>query len=89
MREMTEHLRPVSFYGAAKLASEAFISAFSYAEGIQSWVIRMCNVIGPDVNHGIVYDIKSKLSQATKKFDFLEMAANLNLLYMWRISQME
>lgn len=71
MREMTEHLRPVSFYGAAKLASEAFISAFSYAEGIQSWVIRMCNVIGPDVNHGIVFDIKKQIASGNQEIRLL------------------
>lgn len=71
MREMSNHLFPISFYGAAKLASEAFTSAFSYANDIQSWVVRMCNVVGPDVNHGIVYDIKKKKSSGEKVINLL------------------
>lgn len=35
MRESSAHLQPISFYGAAKLAGEAFASAFSSMYGIQ------------------------------------------------------
>ena len=61
MRESTAHLQPISFYGAAKLAGEAFASAYSSMYGIQMWVIRLSNVVGPDATHGIVHDIKKKL----------------------------
>ena len=39
-------LKPVSNYGAGKLASEAFISAFSSTYGIQTWITRFPNVVG-------------------------------------------
>lgn len=61
MRESTAHLQPISFYGAAKLAGEAFASAYSSMYGIQMWVIRLSNVVGADATHGIVHDIKKKL----------------------------
>lgn len=61
MRETTAHLQPISFYGAAKLAGEAFASAYSSMYGIQMWVFRLGNVVGPDATHGIVHDIKAKL----------------------------
>lgn len=61
MRETTAHLQPISFYGAAKLAGEAFASAYSSMYGIQMWVFRLGNVVGPDATHGIVHDIKEKL----------------------------
>ena len=52
MRESSAHLQPISFYGAAKLAGEAFTSAFSSMYGIQMWVVRLSNVVGSDSTHG-------------------------------------
>lgn len=71
MRESTAHLQPISFYGAAKLAGEAFASAFSSMYGIQMWVLRLSNVVGSDATHGIVHDIKEKLQQDTKELHLL------------------
>lgn len=45
-------LRPVSNYGAGKLASEAFISAFSLTYQIQTWITRFPNVVGERFTHG-------------------------------------
>lgn len=71
MREATAHLQPISFYGAAKLAGEAFASAYSSMYGIQMWVFRLGNVVGPDATHGIVHDIKEKLSLNKEKIYLL------------------
>ena len=71
MRESTAHLQPISFYGAAKLAGEAFASAFSSMYGIQMWVLRLSNVVGADATHGIVHDIKEKLQTDTKELHLL------------------
>lgn len=54
-------LQPVSNYGAGKLASEAFISAFSSAYGIQTWITRFPNVVGERFTHGVIYDFIHKL----------------------------
>ena len=54
-------LRPISLYGASKLACEAMISAYSHLFGIKSTILRLANVIGPTSNHGIVYDLTRKL----------------------------
>lgn len=54
-------LRPVSNYGAGKLASEAFISAFSSAYHIQTWIARFPNVVGERFTHGVIYDFIHKL----------------------------
>lgn len=64
-------LKPISVYGASKLASEAYVNAFCSCNNIQSWVIRLCNVIGDDIHHGIIGDIKRQLLQGK---------GNLNLL---------
>lgn len=59
--ENTPGLAPVSYYGAAKLGSEALISAFSYMNEIQALVFRFPNVIGPKLTHGVIYDFIRKL----------------------------
>ena len=54
-------LQPVSNYGAGKLASEAFISAFSSTYNIQTWIARFPNVVGERFTHGVIYDFVHKL----------------------------
>lgn len=54
-------LLPISHYGAAKLASEAFISSFGENYGIQSWITRFPNVVGSRATHGAVYDFIKRL----------------------------
>jgi UDP-glucose 4-epimerase len=54
-------LLPVSNYGASKLASEAYISAFSASYGIQTWITRFPNVVGERFTHGVIYDFVKKL----------------------------
>lgn len=71
MRESSSHLQPISFYGAAKLAGEAFVSAYSSMYDIQTWVIRLSNVVGKDATHGVVHDIKKKLKQNRKELYLL------------------
>jgi UDP-glucose 4-epimerase len=52
---------PISHYGAAKLASEAFISSYAYNYDIQSLIVRFPNVIGEYSTHGVIYDFFKKL----------------------------
>ena len=61
VREDYGPLEPISHYGAAKLASEAFISSYGENYGIQSWITRFPNVVGPRATHGAVYDFVHKL----------------------------
>lgn len=64
-------LRPVSNYGAGKLASEAFISAFSSNVGIQTWITRFPNVVGERFTHGVIYDFIHKLRQNPSELEVL------------------
>jgi len=59
--ENTPNLAPISYYGAAKLGSEALISAFSYMNDIDVLVFRFPNVIGPRLTHGVIYDFMNRL----------------------------
>jgi len=54
-------LNPASFYGAAKLAGEAFISAFVTHFRMQAWIFRFPNVVGSRLTHGVVHDFIGKL----------------------------
>jgi UDP-glucose 4-epimerase len=64
-------LLPVSNYGANKLASEAYISAFSANYDIQTWITRFPNVVGERFTHGVIYDFVKKLKINPKKLEVL------------------
>ena len=64
-------LKPVSNYGAGKLASEAFISAFSSTYGIQTWITRFPNVVGERFTHGVIYDFIKKLRTNPEELEVL------------------
>ena len=54
-------LRPISLYGAAKLACEGLISAYCHLFGIQAWMFRFANVVGARMGHGVIFDFIQKL----------------------------
>ena len=56
-------LTPVSMYGASKMGAEALISAFVHLFGMQAWVLRPANIIGPRSTHGVVFDFMRKLQK--------------------------
>ncbi len=64
-------LFPISFYGASKLACEGMVSAFSHNCGIQSWVYRFANIVGPHSTHGAIYDFVSRLLKNPDRLDVL------------------
>ena len=61
--ENMAQLSPISYYGAAKLGSEAMINAFSYMNDMQVLVFRFPNVIGPRLTHGVIFDFIRKLRE--------------------------
>ncbi|MGC9219615.1 MAG: NAD-dependent epimerase/dehydratase family protein [Athalassotoga sp.] len=64
-------LFPVSYYGAGKLASEAFISSYSYMNNIQSWIVRFPNVVGERTTHGVIHDFIAKLRNNPSELEIL------------------
>ena len=54
-------IKPISLYGASKLASEALITAWCGTFGAKSWVHRFANIVGPRGTHGVIYDFIHKL----------------------------
>lgn len=53
---------PISPYGAAKLASEAMLSAYCSMFGIRGLTFRMANIVGPHQTHGVGYDFIRRLN---------------------------
>jgi UDP-glucose 4-epimerase len=64
-------LQPVSLYGAAKLAAEAYVSAFAHNFGVQAWVCRFPNVVGERATHGVVYEFIERLRQEPSRLRIL------------------
>lgn len=54
-------LQPVSFYGAAKQAAEAYLSVYVHSFGFRAWVLRFPNVVGERTTHGAVHDFIDRL----------------------------
>ena len=61
-------LKPISLYGASKLASEALISGYVGTFGIRAVIFRLANVVGPSSGHGVIFDFFSKLKQSHGKY---------------------
>jgi UDP-glucose 4-epimerase len=64
-------LLPQSQYGAAKLASEALLSAFAHSYGIEAHIFRFANIIGPRMTHGVLYDFFEKLRKTPDRLEVL------------------
>ena len=67
LNEETGGLKPVSYYGGAKLASEALISSYVSMCDMNAVIFRFPNVIGPRLTHGVVYDFVKKLRNNPKE----------------------
>jgi len=64
-------LLPASHYGAAKLASEAFIASFCENYDMQAWLLRFPNVCGERTTHGILHDFIIKLKKNPLELEVL------------------
>ena len=71
LNESTGGLRPISYYGAFKLSSEAMISAYSYMNDFNALVFRFPNVVGPRLTHGVIFDFIKKLKDDPKRLQIL------------------
>lgn len=71
LRESDGPLQPISFYGASKLAAEAYISVYAHTLGIQSTILRFPNVVGERATHGAIYDFIAKLNATPERLEVL------------------
>jgi UDP-glucose 4-epimerase len=64
-------LQPISFYGASKLAAEAYISVYAHTFGITAVILRFPNVVGERVTHGAVHDFVHTLKADPRRLKVL------------------
>ena len=62
---------PISLYGASKFAGEAMIAAFGECFGIEGFICRFGNVVGPRGTHGAILDFCKKLKAHPEYLDVL------------------
>lgn len=71
LREDSGPMIPTSNYGAAKLASEAFISSYCHLYSMQAWIFRLPNVVGSGATHGVIKDFIDKLHADGTRLEIL------------------
>ena len=64
-------LRPVSAYGASKLACEGMICAYCSMFDVQAAAFRFANVVGPNQTHGVGHDFLRKLRKHPQELEIL------------------
>jgi len=64
-------LKPISLYGASKLACEALISAYCNTFNMRGVIYRLANIIGSRSRHGVIWDFIHKLTKNPKRLEIL------------------
>lgn len=64
-------LLPLSLYGAGKVASEAFISAYCSMFGLRARIFRLGNALGARMGHSAIVDFVKKLSRDPVELEIL------------------
>jgi UDP-glucose 4-epimerase len=64
-------LKPISVYGASKLACEALISSYVSTFGMRGVLYRFANVVGSRGTHGVIYDFIRKLRADPNRLEIL------------------
>lgn len=64
-------LKPISLYGAAKLAAEGLVSSYCHTFGMAGVSLRLANIVGPRLTHGVIYDFINKLRENPRRLEIL------------------
>jgi UDP-glucose 4-epimerase len=64
-------LKPISTYGASKMAGESLLASYSYMFGLKCLAFRFANVVGPKQTHGVGYDFLKRLKFDQTKLEIL------------------
>ena len=62
---------PISIYGSSKLADEGLISTHAHSYGVQSWVFRFANIVGPRQRGNVIPDFIQKLDDDPATLEIL------------------
>jgi UDP-glucose 4-epimerase len=69
--EASGAFKPISLYGASKLACEAYISAYCHMFDLKGIIYRFANIIGSRNQKGVIWDFINKLSKKSKELEIL------------------
>ena len=64
-------LKPISTYGASKLACEALITAYAYTYNFKAVIYGLANIVGSRSRHGVIWDFIQKLTKNPKELEIL------------------
>ncbi len=64
-------LEPISAYGAAKVAEEGLVSTYAHSHGMQAWVVRFANIVGPRLRGAVIPDFVEKLREDPERLRIL------------------
>jgi len=53
--------KPISVYGASKLACEVLVETYHRLYGLKTLTLRYANIVGPRLTHGVIVDFIRKL----------------------------
>ena len=71
VREDFSPMRPISTYGASKLACEALLSSYCHMFDFRASAFRFGNVVGGRQTHGVAYDFIRRLRMNQKSLSVL------------------
>ena len=63
--------RPVSIYGASKLACEVLVETYHRLYGLKALILRYANIVGPRLTHGAIVDFIRKLRANPQQLEIL------------------
>ena len=65
-------MEPISMYGASKLSEESLVSVYAKSYGMQAWVYRFANIVGPRLQKGaVIPDFIHKLRESPDTLEIL------------------
>ena len=72
--EKLKNKNPLSNYGIMKLQSEIYLKYYSKINNINTLIFRFPNVVGPNLTHGLVFDMKKKIT--LKNNNYIQVLGN-------------
>lgn len=62
-------MEPTNLYGAAKSSCEVFCEVYAKLKKLKVNIIRPCAIVGPEMSHGLLFDVKRKLKSEDEKIE--------------------
>ena len=63
--------KPISIYGASKLACEVLLETYHRLYGLKALSLRYANIVGPRLTHGVIVDFIKKLRANPHELEIL------------------